>query len=131
METVKRIVNLTPHAIVLRMGEGPETDVTIAPSGTVARVTQGAARLAVGYMGCPVPVYRQGPFAAIEDLPDYENGTLLIVSGMVAAAVKEIEGLHQNVALRTDVVAPGTGPADGAVRNDKGHIVAVTRLVRA
>jgi hypothetical protein len=24
----------------------------------------------------------------------------------------------------------GTGPNDGAVRNDKGHVVAVTRLVR-
>ena len=31
---------------------------------------------------------------------------------------------------RPDVLCPGTGPADGAVRNDKGHIVAVTRLVR-
>lgn len=131
MEIVKRIVNLTPHAIVLRTGEGPETDVTIPPSGTVARVNQGEARPYLGYMGCPVPVYRQGPFAAIEGLPDYEDGTLLIVSGMVASALKEYEARHRNEAYRTDVVAPGTGPTDGAIRNDKGHIVAVTRLVRA
>lgn len=125
METVKRIVNLTPHAIVLRTGDGPETDVTIPPSGTVARVTQGASRQSTAYEGCPVPVYYPGGFSAIEGLPDPEPGVLLIVSGMVAAQV----ALRER--YRTDVVAPGTGPNDGAIRNDKGHIVAVTRLVRA
>lgn len=130
MEIIKRLVNLTPHAITLRTGEGPETDVTIPPSGTVARVSQGPARPAHGYLGCPVPVFQQGAFAAIEGLPSYEDGTLLIVSGMVASALKEYEA-YRNEEYRGDVVAPGTGPNDGAVRNEKGHIVAVTRLVRA
>lgn len=131
MEVIRRIVNLTPHAIVLRTGDGPETDITIAPSGTVARVTQSPGPQAHGYLGCPVPVYRQGAFNAIEGLPDPEDGVLLIVSGMVASALKEYLTHHRNVAYRTDVVAPGMGPNDGAIRDDKGHIVAVTRLVRA
>ena len=41
---------------------------------------------------------------------------------MVGAALKE-KGL-----VRPDVLVPGTGPADGAIRNEKNHIIAVTRL---
>ena len=44
-----------------------------------------------------------------------------MVSGFVLA--------HPSVAGRSDVVGPGTGPADGAIRNEKGQIVAVTRLI--
>jgi hypothetical protein len=33
-----------------------------------------------------------------------------------------------NIKGRTDVFAPATGPKDGAIRNDKGHVVAVTAL---
>jgi len=31
---------------------------------------------------------------------------------------------------RDDVVGPGTGPKDGAIRNEDGNVIAVTRLVR-
>jgi len=30
--------------------------------------------------------------------------------------------------LVSAILMPGTGPADGAVRNEKGHVIAVTRL---
>jgi hypothetical protein len=46
---------------------------------------------------------------------------LYVVGTMVAARAGD----------RGDVVSPGTGPADGAVRDADGRIVAVTRLVRA
>ena len=49
-------------------------------------------------------------------------GVFLVVSGMVGAALKE-KGM-----VRPDVLVPGTGPQDGAVRNEKGHVIAVTRL---
>lgn len=44
-----------------------------------------------------------------------------IVSGLVLAAC----------AGRTDVFGPGTGPKDGALRDSKNQIVAVTRLIAA
>lgn len=48
-----------------------------------------------------------------------EDDRLYIVSALVIGRVK-----------RTDCVAPGTGPNDGAIRNAAGQIEAVTRLVR-
>jgi len=111
---VGNMVNLTPHAIVLRDAEG--TDHVVPPSGIVARVssTPGAVGLVAGI---PVPVAAPEAFGEIEGLPAPAPGTIYIVSAMVGARVS-----------RADVLMPGTGPADGAVRNEKGHIVAVTRL---
>ena len=111
------IINFTPHAIVLRPATGE--DVTIPPSGTVARVAAPAGVLSdVG--GIPVPVASPDGSGVVTDLPEAVGGTWLLVSGMVGAALKG----------RTDILVPGTGPADGAVRNERGHIIAVTRLKR-
>ena len=114
------IINLTPHAIVLRSAGGEDT--VIPPSGQVARVTSTPGSLAT-VDGLPVPVASPTTFGEVEGLPAPVEGTFYIVSGMVGAA---LAGRG-----RTDVLMPGTGPADNAVRNEKGHIVAVTRLIAA
>jgi hypothetical protein len=106
--------NLTPHPIVIRRADG--SDMTIAPSGVVPRIVGGSVD-APDLNGIPVKVDLAGTVA---DLPDAVEGVALIVSGMVLAALTG--------SGRRDVFAPGTGPADGAIRNDKGHIVAVTCL---
>ena len=101
-----KFVNLTPHAISLNCG------TTFPPSGIVARVStrhtpfdgDGIAELS---------------FGEVADLPDPEEGTIYIVSGLVASAAK-----------RADVVSPATGHPD-TVRNEKGHIVSVPGFVRA
>ncbi len=112
-----KFFNLTPHALVLRAADG--TDTTIAPSGTVARVgtTPGAQ---VGELN-GIPLFSNTTFGEIEGLPAPAEGTIYIVSGLVGGRVSG----------RDDVVVPGTGPQDGAIRNDKGHIIAVTRLTMA
>jgi hypothetical protein len=59
----------------------------------------------------------------VEGLPPFlppEEGIFFIVSALV--------GAHMSVRGRGDVLVPGTGPRDGAIRDNKGHIVAVTRL---
>ena len=112
------LVNCTPHAITLRNAEG--VDTVLSPSGTVARVTSTPGALE-SVPGVPVPIAGAQTFGGVEGLPAPVEGTLLIVSAMVLSALR---------GTRSDVVGPGTGPNDGAVRNDKGHIVAVTRLVR-
>jgi len=102
-------VNLTPHAITV-VGLG-----TIDPSGVLARVsvnqrdigTRGGVRL------------RQSVKGMVEGIPNPKQGVTYIVSGMVLDAL--------NGARLGDVVAPDTG-AD-AIRNEKGHIVAVQGFV--
>lgn len=116
-----KIINLTPHALVLQSPTGERT--TLAPSGTVARVasTPGTPRIVDG---CPVPIADAQVWGSVEGVPAPEDGTLFIVSALVLGHCQE----------RQDVVGPGTGPADGAIRfgdgPQKGQVEAVTRLVR-
>lgn len=112
------LINLTPHALTLRAASGADT--VLPPSGTVARVSSTPGALET-VAGVPVPVAGLQTFGGVEGLPAPAPGTMFIVSGMVLAALR---------GSRPDVVGPGTGPNDGAVRNEKGHVVAVTRLVR-
>ena len=115
------IVNLTPHPIVL---VGSETMGTV-PSSGVCRVACTPGTL-THVPGIPVPVAEPTTFGAIEGLPSPVDGTVFIVSGMVASAL-----VSQGIRNRPDVLVPGTGPQDGAVRDAEGRIVGVTRLVRA
>jgi hypothetical protein len=102
-------INLTPHAITVE-GIG-----TIEPSGTVARVNVTACpRISVG--GVRV---MKNVFGNVSGLPAPQLNTVYIVSAMVLNAI--------GIRAGSDVFAPDTG-AD-AVRNDKGHIVAVKGLV--
>lgn len=124
-----KLVNLTPHAITLRSPDG--TDHTIPPSGTVARVSQTPGTPST-IEGVPVPVYSTPATGEVEGLPApdprfvgcFQADTMYVVSALVGLACKG----------RSDVVMPGTGPADGAIRETdgprKGQIIAVTRLVR-
>jgi hypothetical protein len=113
--TQTQIKNLTPHAITLVQGD---TQVTIQPSGTVARVsTLTGSKLESDLL---VELWSSSTLGEVVDLPSPEEGVILLVSSLVAGAAK-----------REDVYSPGTGPNDGAVRNEKGHVVGVTRLVRS
>lgn len=112
------LVNLTPHALTLVAPDGSST--ILPPSGTVARVSTTPGT--VGDIGLPCLVAEPTAFGAVVGLPDPVPGTFLIVSGLVGSALVG-KG-------RTDVLTPGTGPNDNAVRNESGHVVGVTRLVR-
>ena len=121
-----KLVNLTPHDITLR--EADSTDLTI-PSSGVARVDATEGGL-IGLVLCPmapassygllVPIHSAPSWGEVYGLPDAVDGVLYIVSTMVA----------DRCGGRADVVSPGTGPKDGAIRAN-GEIVAVTRLIAA
>ena len=119
------LVNLTPHEIVLAFGADNAERLVIPVSGIIARVasTPGVAETV---NGVPVPVMGRQAWGKVENLPDPVEGTLFIVSAMVLGRPECLS--------RTDVVGPGTGPNDGAIRYDdgprKGQVIAVTRLVR-
>ena len=112
------ITNLTPHPITLRSVMG--VDTIIPPTAPPARVSATPGTLAT-VPGLPVPVASATVYGEIEGLPPPAEGTVFIVSGIVLP----------RCAGRTDVCAPGTGPADGAIRDERGQIVAVTRLIAA
>ena len=110
------ITNLTPHAITLRAPDGVETTL---PSEGVARVSARPGELTE--CGLPVPVAGPDEVGEVTGLPVPVEGVFFLVSGMVGGALR---------GTRADVLVPGTGPADGAIRNKKNHIIAVTRLKR-
>jgi hypothetical protein len=114
-------VNLTPHAIVVRRQDG--SDLTIAPSGQVARVAETPGQpISLGPDGAGVSIWTSPVAGEVQGLPDPTADTVYIVSAVVAAA---LAGRG-----RSDVLRPGTGPQDCAVRSADGKIVAVTRLIR-
>ena len=103
-----KIQNLTPHAVTIG-------GVTIAPSGTVARV--GTVRTRVDDV-----VTDSGTFAAyavstgaLTDLPDYDGRTIFIVSVMVRT--------HPDVVGRQDLTSPGL-----LIRDAAGNIVGADGL---
>jgi hypothetical protein len=100
-------VNLTPHAIVLNDGTRFE------PSGTIARVNASFSEFNSDGICEQV-------FGDVQDLPQSQEDTVFIVSGLVLSALK---------GTRNDVVAPATGHPL-VVRNDKGQIASVPGFVR-
>lgn len=102
------IINLTPHAITLRTDAQEQT---FPASGNIARVPQ--ATTSTGKTIAGFPVYTSA-FGQVE-MPEPVEGTFFIVSAMVMTALNGTRG---------DVVAPRTD--NTAIRNDAGHIVAVT-----
>lgn len=109
-ECKMRLVNLTPHEIVVAL----DTQViTIPPSGTAARVC--LEHRQVGMLnGIPVVV---ADVAGIEGLPGPQPGVVYLVSSFVLERCPE----------RDDVLAPDTSP-ESAIRGDDGQIIAVRRL---
>jgi hypothetical protein len=107
--------NLTPHALVFRNAAG---DRDLPPSGTGARVDTHVTPLRT-VLGMPL---RSKSLGQVTGLPDPDGVTVFVVSGMV------LEALRNSGCVRTDVVAPATGPKDGAIRNEAGHVVAVTEI---
>jgi hypothetical protein len=110
-----KMINLTPHTIVL---QAPNGDRFSIPSSGVARVLQTAGQ-AFSMLGVPVPCFTAPVFGEVQGLPAPEDDTIFICSLLVCQALK---------GSRPDVFQPGTGPSDGAVRNEKNQIEAVTRL---
>ena len=107
------MLNLTPHDIVVVV-DGESTN--FPPSGTIARVS--CESVASGTVnGIPVVINRFGDVTGVPALPCEP----FLVSGMVLA---QLGAQYSGVAF-----APATGPNDGAIRNDKGHITGVTKLV--
>jgi hypothetical protein len=84
------IINLTPHELNVIRIDG--TTLTLAPSGTIARIAESRVHVdTINSIGVTKVTYGQ-----IEGLPGPQAGVLYIVSALVA-----------QVASRVDVLSPG------------------------
>lgn len=113
--------NLTPHPITFRKLDNE--DVTVPPCGTVVRVSSTPGEQIA--TGCAehggIPIHASPVWGVVENLPEPIPDTFFIVSSLVLG----------HVSGRPDVIAPGTGPMDGSIRDKDGHVIAVTRFIAA
>lgn len=115
-----RIVNLCPHPVRLQRTDG---SIIVLPQHHQAariRITPGPL---IGEID-GVAIHGSPIYGDVINLPPPEEGTTFVVSQITALA------LSARGAPRSDIVFPGGGPHDSPHRDDKGRILAVTRLVR-
>lgn len=103
-----KLINLTPHAITF-VNEDETQILVVEPSGEIARVSVHTET--VGEInGIPITT---SVFGEVENLPDPQDGTIYIVSSLVA----------QRCNNRDDVFIPNE-----SVRDDKGRIIGCRSL---
>lgn len=107
------MLNLTPHAIVVENENGHR--ITFEPSGTVARVSTHTR--VVGTLDNGISVVERS-YGEVDNVPTLPCEQFLVSSMVLDQLPKEYGGV---------AFAPDTGL--GAIRDDKGHIVATSRLI--
>ena len=106
------IINLTPHKITFVTSKG---NLGVDPSGTIARVfakVEETGHIYVTKFGISVPI-TETTYGEVEGLPDPVDGTIYIVSSLVAQRVPE----------REDVFIPNE-----SVRDENGRIIGCRSL---
>ena len=103
------VINLTPHSIAFVSGDGAPI-ITIEPSGQLARVSAHTERTGTVINGIPVT---KTVYGDIEGLPEPKDGTVYVVSSIVAARCLE----------RDDVFIPNE-----SVRDEQGRIIGCKSL---
>lgn len=103
-----KIINLTPHPVVVVGANNNEVVLTVPPSGTVLRLPEVIAP-AGEIQGVPIVRKVLDPAA---QLPPREEGTFYIVSLPVAQAAR-----------RDDFLVP-----DDLVRDEKGQVIGCRRF---
>lgn len=106
-----KLVNLTPHA--LNVVTGADTLVTIEPSGDIARVS---VQYTIKGNCNGIPLY-ETIYGNLQGLPEPAEGTMYVVSTLVASAAKELG--------RDDILSPGE-----LVRDENGQPVGCRGLVK-
>lgn len=116
MEKKIALVNKTPHPVTLVLEDGAK--ITLAPVLPIPRVSsssvQTAAYTIVDDNGNEHIVVREAPeFGEVIDLPEPKEGTIYVVSMLVAARAQN----------RNDLVSPGR-----QLRNEAGQVIGCAGL---
>lgn len=110
-----KLVNLTPHDITLINRNNNENTLVIPASGVIARLSSKTVVTDMVTIDGFYVDLTETRYGEIENLPDPEDGTIYIVSSLVAGQCPD----------RSDVRIPNE-----SVRNDKGQIVGCYSLGR-
>lgn len=133
---MERLINMTPHPIVVRLSDGRE--ITFAPTGTIPRVgtVETPAQAIEGVPcvtqkmgdveGLPEPAYTCNSCGQID--PQAQWGVSSCCQAGLRPVFLIVSAMVFGASDRTDLVAPDTGK--GAVRDGHGRILAVTRFLR-
>ena len=110
------LINKTPHPVTLVLKDGAK--ITLAPVLPTPRVSSSSVVTATYTItdgnGIEHEIVREAPvFGEVVDLPEPEEGTLYIVSMLVAA----------RAAGRNDLVSPGR-----QLRNEAGQVIGCAGL---
>lgn len=97
--------------------------VTFPPSGKVARIVSRDSHQQDTVIENIIISYINPGIESIVDLPEPQENTYYIVSSLV------LNHLRSTGSKRKDVIAPGTGPKDGAIRDEKGNVIAITKFI--
>ena len=107
-----KVVNCTPHDVNLITGNG---NITFPRSGIIPRLTEQQNKInSVIVNGIKIDIMKKS-FLEPEGLPEPQEGTIFIVSALVAGAVKH----------RDDLVIP-----NDTIRDDQGRIIGCKNLAR-
>jgi hypothetical protein len=112
----ERLYNFTPHPVVIKL---PGGDLLIEPSGITVRLSEALVPAGqIELAGHPVDLFKRelGEVSFAPVMPELEAGDIVIVSSLVAPALKS-----QKPELV--VLVPGE-----AVRDEEGKIVGVRNL---
>lgn len=110
-----KIINLTPHAVVLNDG------TVFPPSGTVARIAVTYLSKPAPLSGTTVTLYWSGiQDGGIIGLPAPVEGTYLVVSAMVGETARR--------RFRSDLLVPATGHPE-TKRDAHGQIISVPGFI--
>ena len=104
---MKKIVNLTPHPLVIKKVDGSLEK--IAPTGSIARV---ASKTEIVGEVNGISIFKQ-TFGEVLDLPEAQDDVILVVSRMV----------KDKVPSRDDVLVPGA-----LLRDSEGNIIGANGL---
>lgn len=107
--------NMTPHSVTLINPDGQE--LVIPPCGEVVRATSKAVQVGTVDLGTLSVPLVQMEYGEPENVPDYEPGTINIVSSLALSAI------HKTFPDRTDFVIPSD-----SVRDSEGRIIGCKSL---
>jgi hypothetical protein len=114
---VSKIINLTPHAIVMHTPTptGGSVSVTLLPSGTLARAAE-HTRPAGPIDGIPTT---RVSFGSVDGLPPPSDDTYYVVSALAADAA------HRAGRITSDLLVPGQQS-----RDEQGRVIGCASLCR-
>ena len=119
------IINCTPHDIVYRKSDGSE--VVFPASGNVVRVLEKEYPLDARPYTEEVKTVSYD-FCGVVGFPENtQKGDIYIVSSMARMYIERLV-VREGMNYPTRNISPDTGKT--CIRNDKGHIIAVTQFVQ-